>query len=134
MDPGLRRYVLLRDGGCVARFVNSPFEAARYPMLQGLPAPGLCRDTFGGQIDPTALWFMEADHVKDELGLGIREDDPEQLWTMCPYHHRGTLTSGGWATRTDVRAAARTYIAAANAEARRSGWPPSRGWLSSPAS
>ena len=123
MNGDLRNYVMLRDGGCVARFVGDRLMVTRWPMLVGLPDPGPCRDTWGNLISPTALWFMHADHVKDELGMAIREDDPEQLWTMCPYHHMGSLGSG-WATKTVVRVAARIYIAAANAFARRRGWPP----------
>ena len=122
MNAGLRRYVILRDGGCVARFVNSHFWASRWPMLQALPDPGPCGDNWGRRINPTQLDLMEADHVKDELGMAIREDDPYQLWTMCPFHHRGALGSG-WATRSDVRAAARQYIAAANVIAIDAGWP-----------
>ncbi len=120
MDSGLAQYILSRDGGCVARFVNSAFWASRWPMLQGLPDPGPCRDAFGNLVDPKASGTI--DHVKDELGMAIREDDPNQLWELCAGHHGFTRFSP-WATRADVRAAARLYIKAANERARANGWP-----------
>ena len=120
MDPALARYIALRDGGCVARYVNSAFYASRWPMLQGLPDPGPCRDRWGNRVNPEAPGTY--DHVKRELGMGIREDDPEQLWMLCAGHHGFTRLSP-WATRADVREAARAYIAAANAAAREAGWP-----------
>lgn len=124
MDVALRSYVMYRDGGCVARFVANPLELMRWPMLADLPDPGPCRDSWGNPISPHALWLMQADHVKDELGMAIREDDPAQLWVMCPWHHQGNGIYHQWATKEVVRVAARIYIAAANAYALRIGWPP----------
>lgn len=128
MDAALREYVLLRDGGCVARFANSPFWKLRWPQLQDLPEAGFCRDRYGSIIDPTDKRHMTLDHVKDEPGMSIRADDAiGSLWTVCWFHHIGTEGSrryaSQWATNDLVRAAARTYIDAANAAAVRRGWP-----------
>ncbi len=120
MDQALRQYVVRRDGGCCARFVNSAFYASRWPMLQGLPEPGLCRNTWGGVISAEALQYMTVDHVKKEPGWAIREDDPAQLWTVCPWHHVNT----SWVTKAPVRQAAREYIAAANVAAAERGLHP----------
>lgn len=130
MDQDLRQYVVLRDDGCVARFVNSAFWASRWPMLQGLPSPGLCRNEFGGDINPRSLIGLQVDHVKhaDEHAMGLKApDDPDHLWTMCPGHHTEPGGSGVpgrvWATMSVVREAAVEYIAAANEAARLRGWP-----------
>lgn len=120
MDQALRSFVLQRDGGCVARFVRSKLWATRWPMLQGLPDPGPCKNQFGTRVDPYSLMGLEVDHVKGALRMAKRaEDDPWHVWTMCPWHHR----ESHWATMVEVRDAAREYIASANAFALKEGWP-----------
>lgn len=130
MDTAVYQYVLLRDDGCCARFVNSAYWASRWPMLQGLPDPGPCRDAFGGWVNPRSLMGLTEDHVKapDEHAMGMKaDDDPDHLWVVCAGHHiapGGTGTPGQvWATMSEVRRAAFVYIAAANELAARSGWP-----------
>jgi hypothetical protein len=116
----LRSYVLTRDGGCCARLVNNSFWKRRWPMLQGLPDPGPCRNEFGGSINATSLLGLQLDHVKDDLMMGQKApDDADHLWTVCPWHHVET----NWATNAEVRAAARAYIKAANEAAAEFGWP-----------
>ena len=120
MNQALREYVLARDGGCVARLSNSALEASRWPMLQGLPDPGLCHTTWGEVIRSDALVGLQLDHVEeaDKLSFATKPpDDADHLWTMCPYHHER------WATKAEVRDAARSYIVAANAAAAKRGWP-----------
>lgn len=120
MDSAVRAYVTMRDGGCVARFVNNNFEASRWPMLQGLPTPGRCRNEFGGDIRPNTLVGLQVDHVEDRDKLDFvhkAPTDPDHLWTMCPWHHER------WATKAEVRAAAIEYIHAANDVAAKNGWP-----------
>ncbi len=127
MDQALRQYILLRDGGCVARFVNSHFYASRWPMLQGLPDPGECKNMFGSYESPSSLMNKTIDHVEkaDELSFATRPpDDPDHLWTLCSGHHQGLVHGAVWATKHEVREAARAYIEAANEAARRAGWPP----------
>ncbi len=122
MNEAVRTYVLLRDGGCVARFVNSAFFATRWPMLQGLPDPGPCRSKWGDRQNPEALYAMTVDHVEldGEMSFASKPpDDPEHLWTSCWGHHLGN-----WVNKEPVRAAARLYIPAANAHAARRGFPP----------
>ena len=114
MDARLRDYILARDGdACVARFANSGFWAQRWPMLQGLPEPGLC---FGR---------LTLDHVKTDLAMSKKApDDPAHLWCVCTGHHTATRAGGyQWATNAAVRDAARQYIARANEMAAERGWP-----------
>jgi hypothetical protein len=120
VNPDLREYVLARDGGCVARLADSPLEAQRWPMLQGLPRPGLCRTTWGEVIRSDPLVGLQLDHVEDADKLSFATkppDDADHLWTQCPYHH------ARWATKAEVRNAARAYIPAANEAAAKRGWP-----------
>jgi hypothetical protein len=125
MKPELREYILLRDGGCVARFVESKLELMRWPMLAGLPKPGLCRNEFGGEINPNSLLGLQIDHVKDFATMGGgRVDLIDEMWTLCPYHHMGTIAGHAWALKTEVRVAARLYIRLANERARQRGYPP----------
>ena len=101
-------YVQWADGGCVARYVNSPFHASRWPMLQGLPDPGPCRDMNGAIRDPRDHSNLTREHVKDELGMSIRADtDRDHLVIMCWGHH---VFGRQWCTRADVRDAIRAYI------------------------
>lgn len=120
VSEALAHYVLTRDGGCVARFVNSRFWANRWPMLQGLPDPGPCRTAFGALRAPEERSGLTLDHVKTELAMSKRApDDRFHLWAVCPWHHVNT----SWVTHADVREAARAYIIAANAAADLAGWP-----------
>ncbi len=127
MDEAVRTFVLLRDGGCVARYVNSSFWASRFPMLQDLPAPGQCSGMFGSYDDPNSLLHKELDHVEraDELSFATKPpDDPEHLWTLCHGHHQERRAGRVWATHEKVRGAAREYIVEANAAAKKRGFPP----------
>ena len=120
MDGVLRQFVLLRDGGCVARFVGNIYERNRYPMMFDLPAPGRCRNQFGSDIDTRSLMMLEVDHVKTALRMARRApDDPWHLWTICPWHHH----ESNWVTITEVKDAARIYIAASNLFVLRNGFP-----------
>jgi len=122
MDSALREYVLLRDGGCVARFVGSAFEASRWPMLQGLPSPGACRNEFGSIIRSTGYVGFTIDHINDDLH--VRADHPDRLWVLCAFHHGLAQMAGAqWATKAEVRAAAPLYAVAANAAAKVAGFP-----------
>lgn len=120
MDPALHGWVLMRDGGCVARFVGNSLDEMRWPMLRGLPAPDLCRNGWGSVINAYSISLMELDHVEpfDEPDFGRKPPDhPAYLWTLCSFHHRGTVAGHAWATKTAVREAAPVYIAAANERA-----------------
>lgn len=131
MDSALRGYILLRDGGCVARYVTMPLEVVRWPMLRGLPDPGPCRNEFGSWINPASLMGMTVDHVKDRdrPSMSLKApDDPDHLWALCPGHHTGIEAGRVWATQVGVREAALVYIAAANDHARRNRWPPYPVW------
>lgn len=122
MDGQLRSYILLRDQGCVARFVNSAFYAFRWPMLQGLPDPGQCRNEFGSLISAEGFVGFTIDHVNDPVW--VRSDHPDRLWVLCAFHHGLSQMAGGqWATKVPVREAAPLYIAAANEQARIGGFP-----------
>jgi hypothetical protein len=120
MDKALHDYIVKRDGGCIGRFVNNPFYAKEWPMLQGLPDHGDCRDEWGNQIDPRNLGAMSVDHVKDSLRTGKRaEDDRDHAWTCCPFRHYRMP----WVTIAAVREAAREYIPLANERADKRGFP-----------
>jgi len=120
MDQRILLYVKWRDGDCVARFANHPLWATRWPMLQGLPDPGPCRDRFGALLDavrPVPAMHLEGDHVPDADGhaMGAKApDDAAHLWGVCAGHHTGTSAGRQWATHAEVRRAAALYIAAAN--------------------
>ena len=123
MDSQLRSYILLRDEGCAARFVNSAFDARRWPMLQGLPSPGVCRNEFGSPIPATGYVGFTIDHINNDLQ--VRADHPDRLWTLCAFHHGLARTAGEqWATKSEVRAAAALYAVAANEAARLANFPP----------
>lgn len=124
MDSKLREFILLRDGGCVARHVETKLGVMRWPMLADLPKPGFCRNEFGTEMDPTSLIGQTIDHVKDYATTGGgREDRIDEMWALCPHHHLGTIAGHAWATKTEVRVAARAYIAEANIRARQRGYP-----------
>lgn len=90
VTPELRRYVLNRDGGC---------------MAQWLGAPTGCRDT-GGYPLPMLSLDLELDHVRDQPMIGKRApSDPIHLVALCHHHHQG-----GWATRN--RPLLRSYLVA----------------------
>jgi hypothetical protein len=108
-------YAFIRwaDGGCVARFVNSTFYAGRYPMLQGLPDPGPCRNAAGEIRSPYDESNLTNEHVKDELGMSLRAtSDREHLVRFCWGHH---VFGQQWCTMSVVREAIRAYIAARDA-------------------
>jgi hypothetical protein len=129
MDPALILFVKLRDGDCVARYCDEALWSARWPMLQGLPEPGPCRDAFGSALPatrPVPMMVLDADHVHDAdaHAMGAKaQDDADHLWSVCPGHHTGTDAGRQWATNSEVRRAAPVYIAAANGFALRRGWP-----------
>jgi hypothetical protein len=112
VNPALREYIIRRDGGCCAVYVNSMFWCSRWPMLQDLPDPGPCRDRWGNQPYKGCSADLTVDHVHDDYGeMGQRApDDIDHLWTLCHWHH----IESSWATKAEVRAAARKYIPAAN--------------------
>lgn len=108
MDWGaLRRWLFWRDGGCIAQMVNNRFWAQRYPMLQGLPDPGLCSG-------PLTL-----DHFKDADKHATGKKAPDEtlaeainhLWTVCRGHH---VDGCQWVTKSVVRLAALEYVRVAN--------------------
>lgn len=121
--PKWQLWVFSRDGGCVARLVNSALWASRWPMLQGLPDPGLCRNAAGDVRSAYDVANCTIEHVKDELGMSVRAtDDPLHAWTVCWGHH---VVGRQWCTSVQVREAARLYIPRATALAiARLGQPP----------
>lgn len=128
MRDDVRAYVLARDGGCVARLINK-LDLMRWPMLAGLPDPGLCADQWGRPLAKigAVYSFGELDHVEDWDKPNYAQkplSDPDHLWTLCSFHHRGKLAGYAWATLSAVREAAPKYIAAANERARLRGITP----------
>ena len=108
----LDAYLWRRDGGCIARFVNNTLWAGRWPMLQGLPDPGPCRNAAGDERSPYDRENCTREHVKDEPGMSARaENDEDHTVIVCWGHH---VFGRQWCTGSLVRAAVRLYIAAAN--------------------
>lgn len=120
MIENLRTYVLWRDGMCVAAAAR--LFPNRWPMLAPYAPPDACRDQWGHEHEPGDLSRLTLDHVREapQMGTyrGAAPDDRDHLWAICWHHHLG-----GWATRSEVREAARAYIPAANAYADTHGWP-----------
>lgn len=97
----------------MARFVNSSFYATRWPMLQGLPDPGLCRNAAGDPRNPYDEGNLTYEHVKDDLGMSLRAlSDRDHLVRFCWGHH---VFGAQWCTMSVVREAIRAYIDARNA-------------------
>jgi hypothetical protein len=106
-------YVRWADGGCVARFVNSRFDAVRWPMFQGLPDPGPCRNAAGDQRSPYEESNNTFEHVKDDLAISLRAvSDRDHMVRVCWGHH---VFGAQWCTMAVVREAIRAYIIARNA-------------------
>ncbi len=123
MTPELHSYILMRDGGCCARFTRDPLDRRRWPMLAALDDAGPCRNEFGGTMSAWTLIGLTLDHVEDADQLDFIHKAPTDawhLWTLCPGHH-GLATYAGfkWATQECVREAARLYIPAAIEAARK---------------
>lgn len=107
-------YVRWADGGCVARYVNNPFHAARWPMLQGLPDPGLCRGPGGEVRSPHDEGNLTREHVKDANAhaMSLRAvTDRDHVVVMCWGHH---VFGRQWCTMAVVREAILAYIAKRN--------------------
>lgn len=99
----VRESVLRRDGyRCVA------------PQLDG--QAGWCRDAWGNPIthwtgrDPGPA-YLQMSHTKPEgeLGMGKKARSvPENLISLCPWHHTGTAAGSNWEAR--CRARIRRYL------------------------
>ncbi len=122
MDQALRSYILTRDGGCIARLTVA-WCATLWPMFQGLPEPGECRNTWGDVISPFELDKMTIEEVKAELRAGRKAGySKESCVCVCPGHHfEGRGPGAKWCTKAVVREAVRLYIPAANEKARERG-------------
>lgn len=93
VTPELRAQILRRDQGCVA------------PVLD-LSQLGTCSGR------------LEIDHVKSQLRIGKRAPSrPENLVTLCSFHHRGMTAGSTWATTKEHREWLRMYLAWVNADA-----------------
>jgi hypothetical protein len=120
MDEQLVAYLLSRDGGCVARLVNSRLWASRFPMLQGLPDPGPCRNAAGEPRDATDVRNLTFDEVKmdapgepgSHLRMGKKAGHSEMDVVVCWGHH---VFGRQWSTSKLVRGALREYLPVANA-------------------
>lgn len=89
-----RSTVMLRDGACVARFLD--------------PEAGPCRDQWGN-IRVIPVEELEADYVR--LGAhGKRHELPIDHVALCPGHHRGTGAQGGYVWATSHREMERAYL------------------------
>jgi hypothetical protein len=64
MDQQLRKDILARDGGCVARMANNPAFAEQFPMLQDLPEPGPCRNIWSDIISPSDEKWLTIEEIK----------------------------------------------------------------------
>ena len=100
VTPEDRLAVLIRDGyRCVG-----PALALR----AGVEHPGPCRNVFGADMESAygyRIADLQIDHVRDTPG-GMRISDPRWLQALCPRCHLD-----GFATRKDIRAAARERLA-----------------------
>lgn len=100
VTPEVAAAVFRRDRGCVF--------AGHIPELRGL-ATTMCRDRFGGVIDPYDTSKLTLDHVhRDHATLGRRpESDPQHLIATCAWHHHeGERTS----IKADSRQRIRSYL------------------------
>jgi len=58
---------------------------------------------------------LEIDHVKSQLRIGKRAPShPENLVTLCSWHHRGMKAGSIWATTKEHREWLRMYLEWAN--------------------
>lgn len=99
--PEVAEAVLKRDG---CRCVGP--ELAR---IAGVDFPGPCRSRFGRDMDRPGFDYdvgaLQLDHVREEIG-GKRRSEERWLQALCPRCHLD-----GFATRKDIRAAARQRLA-----------------------
>ena len=128
MDAELRQAIIRRDGGCVARLANQRYSIGPgWPMLQGLPDPGPCRNAAGDVRSPFDQYNLTIDEIKmdapGEPGSHFRSSKQAgyslvTCVTACTGHHIFGRGSGAqWTTKAVVRAALRLYIAEANRRA-----------------
>lgn len=91
VTPDLRRWILLRDGGCIAPVVD-------------LAQLGSCSGR------------LTLDHVKTESRIGKRAPSDEyHLVTLCEWHHQGQKAGAIWATTKEHREWLRMYLEWVNA-------------------
>ncbi|MGV0985045.1 MAG: hypothetical protein ACOYB2_10850 [Limnohabitans sp.] len=117
MDTGLRNELIRRDGGCVARYANSPIWKTRWPMFQGLPDPGQCRNAAGDVRDPHDVMNLTIEEVKAQSRMSKKAGySRETSVVVCWGHHVFGHGSGAqWCTKHVVREAIREYLLAVNA-------------------
>lgn len=100
VKPAVRLAVFARDGRCVATRPEMKF-------------PHQCATQFGRQHSPTALHFMELEHVQDggTGSMSLRAtSDLEHLVTLCGF--AASANGSGWNLANKHKL--RDYIAKAN--------------------